>query len=167
MGKRKAAVFPDPVCAAPRTLRPARIGGTHCCWTGVGVWIPSEAHAVMSHGATPIAAKVVGAGVAAAADKEDVEEDSADELLSLSPWSDPEGEEAAGDCHDGTLISADAAVAADESLLVCLGPPLVASGEVRSAFRRRRFFAELPNNFMVALENSQNKPSFLTSRLSF
>ena len=61
MGSRKAAVFPEPVCAAPSTFLPARMGGMQLICTGVGEVMPRAPHARTSQLTTPSVVKVVGA----------------------------------------------------------------------------------------------------------
>ena len=53
----KAAVFPVPVCAAPRRSRPWSTWGIACAWIGVGSEYPSSATARRSSGASPSSEK--------------------------------------------------------------------------------------------------------------
>lgn len=59
MGRAKAAVFPEPVWAIPRTSSPARMRGMQCCWTGVGLVIPRAAQVVAAHSGRPRSEKEV------------------------------------------------------------------------------------------------------------
>lgn len=59
IGRAKAAVFPLPVWARPRTSSPARIRGMQWRWTWVGFFMPSSAQVLTAHSASPRSEKLV------------------------------------------------------------------------------------------------------------
>lgn len=63
MGRAKAAVFPEPVWAMPRTSSPARILGMQWSWTGVGLVMPRAAQVEIVHSGRPRAEKEAELGL--------------------------------------------------------------------------------------------------------
>src|SRR5688572_5165337 len=59
MGITKAAVFPVPVCAHPRTSRPASAWGMACAWMAVGSAKPALVRFRRRVGDTPRVSKLV------------------------------------------------------------------------------------------------------------
>src|SRR5690606_36490156 len=59
IGKAKAAVLPEPVCAMPRMSRPASCAGMACSWIGLGTTRPAAWVAFSNWPVIPSAAKPV------------------------------------------------------------------------------------------------------------